>query len=256
MTVRDGEVILDGSPVFVGGQSRLLESISDLTRSGQVELLVTPNVDQVLRLQTDPRWRRVYASASMRIADGAPLVFLARALGNANAVRNTGADLLPLCVELSVKSGWTIAITGGAEATLRKAVAMLKSRYPGSDLWWVPFPRITAEDDPASIPVVEQLREIDPDIVFVCLGAPKQELWVDVWRETLPAALYVGSGAAVDFAAGSMQRAGLEWLWRLLHEPRRLAKRYLVRGPSFLGVVWRSIRANGFWSRRNKGGPR
>ena len=96
--------------------------------------------------------------------------------------------------------------------------------------------------------MIAQLRDVAPDIVFVCLGAPKQELWYLQWRDQLPPAVYIGAGAAVDFAADRVRRApklvqriGAEWVWRLAQEPRRLAGRYLGKGPAFLFVIGRSL---------------
>ncbi|MDN5573728.1 MAG: WecB/TagA/CpsF family glycosyltransferase, partial [Micrococcales bacterium] len=92
------------------------------------------------------------------------------------------------------------------------------------------------------------LAQLDPSLVYLCLGSPKQEAWFEHWRRELPAAVYVGAGAAVDFAAGARRRApralqmiGGEWTWRLVQEPRRMAGRYLGRGPRFLGVIARSV---------------
>jgi glycosyltransferase involved in cell wall biosynthesis len=104
---------------------------------------------------------------------------------------------------------------------------------------------------------VARLRSLRPDIVFLCLGFPLQEAWWAHWRDRLPAAVYVGAGAAVDFAAGvrsraprAVQRLGMEWCWRLAQEPRRLAHRYLVRGPRFLVVAARSLRHG--WRERTR----
>ena len=107
------------------------------------------------------------------------------------------------------------------------------------------MPRV---DDPLSQEVIDRLAQLDPSLVYLCLGSPKQEAWFEHWRRELPAAVYVGAGAAVDFAAGARRRApralqmiGGEWTWRLVQEPRRMAGRYLGRGPRFLGVIARSV---------------
>jgi N-acetylglucosaminyldiphosphoundecaprenol N-acetyl-beta-D-mannosaminyltransferase len=100
--------------------------------------------------------------------------------------------------------------------------------------------------------VVEGIKNFAPDIVFLCLGAPKQESWFMEWRDLLPDGVYIGAGAAVDFAAGvstrapaQLQRLGMEWVWRLAQEPKRLAKRYLIKGPRFLVIAARSIANRG-----------
>jgi N-acetylglucosaminyldiphosphoundecaprenol N-acetyl-beta-D-mannosaminyltransferase len=108
----------------------------------------------------------------------------------------------------------------------------------------IALPMLTSVEDESARSSVDELARFRPDIVFLALGSPKQEAWFLHWRDRLPDAVYIGSGAAADFAAGHRRRApgllqagGLEWVWRLLQEPRRLAGRYLVKGPRFVKVI-------------------
>lgn len=256
LLVRDRDVIsvLEGVPylgqhrLFQGDARALIEKIRDLSTDDDVHLVVTPNVDQVLSMPSSPTEKSVMDDASLLIIDGAPILALARVLGAKNAFRNTGADLLPLVAEASADHGWKVAILGGPEEVGHEAATKLSSQYPGAMVAHVAFPLVEAGDLRGTRDVVDSLREIGPDIVFVCLGSPKQERWVHEHREHLPSAVYIGAGAAVDFAAGAktraprfVQKCGLEWAWRLIQEPKRLARRYLVRGPLFIGVVFRSL---------------
>jgi len=161
--------------------------------------------------------------------------------------RHTGADLLPLVAAQARRLGWRIAVTGGEEHIARIAAETLRRRFD-ADVVAVPFPRITSVEDDGSRKVVDELVQLKPDLVFVCLGSPKQDVWVSHWRSELPPALYVGAGAAVDFVAGTkkrapatIQRLGAEWIYRLVQEPRRLARRYLIRGPRFVYIALRSL---------------
>jgi N-acetylglucosaminyldiphosphoundecaprenol N-acetyl-beta-D-mannosaminyltransferase len=251
ITIRvcDGRVYVAGSEVFVGDAYSLLDAIDSASRTGRAELLVTPNVDQVLEMVSNPSFRDLFAEAAIRVLDGMPLVAFARMRGAVNVRRHTGADLLPDVVRASVERGWSVVITGGDPRTCELASERLRCRFPGASVAAVPFPEIGSIDDSSAKVVVENLKEIRPNIVFMCLGSPKQELWFGRWRTQLPPALYVGAGAAVDFAAGRvrraprwMQRVGLEWVWRLGSEPKRLARRYLIRGPRILGIFVRSLR--------------
>ncbi|MFU8945154.1 WecB/TagA/CpsF family glycosyltransferase [Mycetocola zhadangensis] len=211
-------------------------------------LIVTPNVDQTIDLDRDPGFREAYQRAALRLIDGAPLLVLARLLGATGVHRHTGADLLPFLVGESEREGWTVAIAGGAPGASDLAAARLRKAHPGAKVVSVPFPHLPDVGDPQSQAVVDNLYRHAPDIVFLCLGAPKQEMWFTHWRSVLPDAVYVGAGAAVDFAAGTASRAprflrrlGGEWLWRLVQEPRRLGRRYLLKGPAFLAIAYRSL---------------
>lgn len=245
----DGSVLLAGRELFLGGIDALVETIAELLPTREVHTIITPNVDQVLTMRTSETLGQAYDEASIRITDGFPLVVLGRRLGARRLERLTGADLLPIAAQVAAARGWRIAVTGGGPGVAAHAAAILRDRH-GGDVVAVDFPRIKDVDDGASVRVVEELAAIEPDLVFVCLGSPKQDVWVSRWRGKLPPAVYIGAGAAVDFVAGTkrrapvvLQRLGLEWFFRLLQEPRRLAHRYLVRGPAFALVAARSLRA-------------
>jgi exopolysaccharide biosynthesis WecB/TagA/CpsF family protein len=246
---RGDRVLLAGQPLFTGNEAELLERMRALAASGHVSLVMTPNVDQTLDLTSSVSLRDAFNNADLRTMDGMPLVLLARLLGAKHAQRNTGADLLPILVSQSAARGWRIVVTGSSDVASTSAIHRLQEQFPGAMISAVGFPRIADVSDPASQSVITQLERIKPDFVFVCLGAPKQEAWIRRWRDELPAAVYIGAGAAVDFAAGEVTRApravqamSMEWAWRLAREPRRLFHRYLVKGPRFLDVVISSLR--------------
>jgi exopolysaccharide biosynthesis WecB/TagA/CpsF family protein len=242
-----GRLTLGPWPLFQGGTEDLLVRIGQLIATRKPALVVTPNVDQVLDLQVSTDLRYAYHDAELRLVDGAPLVALAKGLG-AKVQRHTGADLLPLLTGRSVAEKWRISILGGSDDAAQAAIDALRTRFPGCDVTAVSFPFVDSPSDPRCSSAVTALQEAGPDIVFLCLGSPKQENFFRHWRAALPPAVYIGAGAAVDFAAGTkarapriVQRAGLEWTWRLGQEPRRLAHRYLVKGPRFLRTAALSI---------------
>ena len=118
------------------------------------------------------------------------------------------------------------------------------------------YNEVIERDEAVNARVVNAVQEASPDLVFVCLGAPKQELWMHTHRDVLAPAVMIGLGATLDFIAGDVQRApawmsdaGLEWLYRLAQEPRRLAYRYLVRDRAFIGIALRA-----WLGRRRDGG--
>ncbi|MGO2091588.1 MAG: WecB/TagA/CpsF family glycosyltransferase [Microbacterium gubbeenense] len=248
--------ILD-RPLFAGDQEALLTVLMARAEATQrPELIITPNVDQVVRLAEDHKWRDAYERATMHIVDGMPVLVLARLLGATDLHRHTGADLLPSATARAALKGLRVAIIGGRNDARNKAVDRLREQNSGLEISGFEIPMLDDVHDDVCRDVVSQLRDFRPAIAFICLGSPKQELWFYAWENELPTAVYIGAGAAVDFAAGDarrapgwVQRAGIEWLWRLAQEPRRLAHRYLVRGPRFLVVVARSV----FSARRRRG---
>ncbi len=238
---------LAGRPLVVGTMPELLDLLEGLLPTHELLTAVTPNTDFTVLMGSDDRMADAVQEADLLLADGAPLVWLARLLGARGLHRLTGADLLPDTCARAARTGWRVVLTGGRDGVAELAAQHLREQT-GADVLALPFPLLDGPDDPAGRSVVDALREVQPDIVFVCLGAPKQEAWVSRWRAELPPAVYVGAGAAVDFAAGlrtraprPMQTLGGEWLYRLAQEPRRLARRYLLRGPLFLTVVGRSL---------------
>jgi N-acetylglucosaminyldiphosphoundecaprenol N-acetyl-beta-D-mannosaminyltransferase len=244
-----GRAALAGSVLFSGDREDLLQAIGELVDSRGVHAIMTPNVDQVIVLPTERPMADAYRDAALRIADGSPLVLLGRLLGAHDLHRLTGADLLVDVARVAPQHGWRVAVAGGGAGVAQTAAVRLRERF-GTDAVAVDFPRMSSVDDPRSAEVIADLTAAAPDVVFICLGAPKQDVWIHRWRDALPPAVYVGAGAAVDFVAGTkrraplpVQRLGFEWAFRLAQEPRRLAYRYLVRGPRFIPIVLRSLRA-------------
>lgn len=248
-TVRGRRTLLFGrNEIFAGGEDDLFDLLDALVASRESHLIVTPNVDQVLLAERDGRSRAAIDGASVLLADGAPLVALARLLGGDRVARHTGADLLPAIAARAGHRGWTIVVTGGAPGVSDRAVEALRGAHPDSTIVSIPFPERADATEEAQLEVIDRIAAAEAEIVFVCLGFPFQEDWYAAWADVLPAGVYVGAGAAVDFAAGTKSRAprivqtvGAEWVWRLAQEPRRLVARYLVRGPRFLLVVARSL---------------
>lgn len=235
--------------LFTEDFAALLTRFEQFLATEHPALVVTTNANQVVDLSRRADSRAAYDVADLIVIDGMPLVFLAKALGATDVHRHAGADLLPQITAASVHRGWRVAIVGGRDGVAQRAAEALRATNPGVELAPVEFPMLTSTADPASDAPINVLTALRPDVVFLCLGAPKQELWFRHWRQHLPPAVYIGAGAAVDFAAeevrrapGFVQRIGAEWLWRLAQEPRRLARRYLLEGPRFLGVIVRSWR--------------
>lgn len=203
------------------------------------------NVHTITECQTSPDFRRLHNQASMVTPDGMPLVWISRLKGARQVQRVYGPDLLLAVCEVSSRKGYRQYFYGGAEGVPERLAAALADRCPGLQVAGVespPFRSLTDEEDRAA---VERINAAKPDIVWVGLGAPKQERWMAAHYGRLKAPVIVSVGAAFDFHAGVkkqaprwMQRSGLEWLHRLASEPRRLWKRYLINNPWFLWLVF------------------
>lgn len=214
-------------------------------------LVVTPNVDHIVLLQRDSAFREAYAAAALRLCDGAPLLVLSRLCRRPLPGRVTGADLMLDVCQLAAQEGLRVFVAGGAPDVLRQGITTLEERYPGL-LISGHSPPLAFEGTAEDLALQRLLRTADPHIVMVCLGAPRAEIWAQQQQHVHPA-VYLCVGAGIDFAAGARRRApqalqqlGLEWLYRLVQEPRRLWRRYLVRDAAFLplaaGELWRSLR--------------
>lgn len=225
--------------------SQALQAIEGLVGCGGS--VFTPNVDHVVLADEDAEFRAAYSAASLCLADGMPLVWAARLLGRPLPEKVSGSDLLMPLMELAAVRGWRVYLLGGAPGAAEKAAEVFRARgvkVAGVDAPMLRDPRSAAE----RAPILEKIGAAASDLVLVAFGAPKQELFIHHSRRELGKAVALGIGASLDFVAGHVRRAprwmsehGLEWLYRLLCEPRRLWRRYLLRDPKFALIVWREL---------------
>jgi N-acetylglucosaminyldiphosphoundecaprenol N-acetyl-beta-D-mannosaminyltransferase len=214
--------------------------------------LITANLDFLRRYYKDPRMQVLYAQADLRVADGMPLVWAAFLQGTPLPERIAGSSLLKPLAERAAREGRSVYFLGGNGNSAEGASRLLQSEYPelrvaGHSSPWLPV----EPDDAAVEPTRQVLTEARPDIVLVALGSPKQEWLISRLRRSLPAAWFIGVGMSFSFTTGEMprapewmQRSGLEWVHRLLSEPRRLGKRYLWHDAPFgIELLGRSLLA-------------
>lgn len=202
------------------------------------------DMHSVMEAQHDPGFRAVLAEADLVVPDGMPLVWCARLRGHALRRRVYGPELmLTFCRETTAK-GYRHFFYGGDSGVPERLAASLLQACPGIYIVGThspPFRRLSPEEDAY---IVEMIHRAAPDVLWIGLGAPKQEKWMREHRDRLNVPVLVGVGAAFDFHAGIKRQAprwmrehGLEWFFRLLQEPRRLWKRYLVYGCEFAFLV-------------------
>lgn len=201
------------------------------------------NVHTTVMAYEDSAYREIQNGGAMALPDGAPLSVYSRKHGFADAERVTGPDLMLELIKASKKNGYRHFFYGATKETLAAMRAAIERDYPGAcvaGMYAPPFRPLTASEDEEVVGVINQAK---PDFIWVGLGAPKQEQWMYEHRGML-CGVSVGVGAAFDYLAGDIKRAPkimqklcLEWLYRLLQDPKRLWKRYVTTNLKFIKYI-------------------
>lgn len=239
---------LYGLPVDATGMQEAVDQICTWAAEQSSRLVVTPNVDHFMRWQRDADFRDVYRSASLYLMDGAPLVALARLEGISDARRVTGADLLPAVCREAAARGIPVALIGGSVDANARAVELLKAANSDLQIVLASSPERQQVLSPEYVEALARTSSKEPCVVALCLGSPLQEELYATMQQAGSRAVCLGVGAAINFAAGTtrrapqiVQRLGCEWLFRLVQEPRRLWRRYLVDDSPFVYYLVRSL---------------
>jgi N-acetylglucosaminyldiphosphoundecaprenol N-acetyl-beta-D-mannosaminyltransferase len=237
-------------PVDVVSLAEAVDAIEALVDAGRGGAVFTPNVDHIVKAKRDLAFRAAYRAADLSFADGAPLVWASRLLGSPLPERVAGSDLVLPLAQRAARRGWRVYLLGGAAGDAARAADVLARRF-GLAIVGVDAPLIDLGPAGAaeSRAAVERVRAARPHLVYVALGAPKQEIWIHRHLADLRPAVALGIGASLAFVSGTLpraprwaSRAGLEWLYRLAREPRRLWRRYLVDDVAFLPILVESWR--------------
>jgi N-acetylglucosaminyldiphosphoundecaprenol N-acetyl-beta-D-mannosaminyltransferase len=226
-------VVMLGVPFDNVTTAQTVELVQQMVASRQPHHLVTANVDFLTQALHDVELHRILTDAHLVLCDGTPLVWASRFLGNPLPERVAGSDLAPLLIKVSAQAGYRIFFLGGSAESTGQAVANLRRQYPGLDIaghYSPPFAALLEMDHDE---ICRRIKDAKPDLLLVAFGCPKQEKWIAMHYRSLGVPVVVGVGATIDFLAGTvrrapvwMQQAGLEWVFRLLQEPRRLLGRY------------------------------
>lgn len=209
----------------------------------KVYICVAP-ASTIVDCQSDGEYKKVLDGADMITPDGMPVVWVAKCMGDKNIERTYGPDLMLALCDKGQKKGYKHYLYGGTESACSLLKSVLKRRFPDIDIkghYAPPFrPAHTQEDKK----IIDEINELNPDILWVGLGSPKQDYWMVEHREQLNVPIIIGVGAAFDFLAGIkkqaplwMRRSGLEWAFRLCCEPKRLWRRYLVGNTKFIYLL-------------------
>ena len=241
---RTARMIVAGTRVDLCGSPHVLDMVRDRLAGGKPLAIGSVNLDHIHHFGGIERSRLNLPDERpthewLLLADGQPIVDRANDLTGTKWPRLTGSDLLPDILRVAETMGSSVGFVGGTPRVHELLGKRLRRDYPALDVvgYWEPD-RTTVESPTLAREMAEQVRTAGADIVVVSLGKPTQELWIEEFGDVTGARLLLAFGAAADFMAGEVSRAphffsehGLEWLFRLAMEPRRLARRYVVQGP-------------------------
>lgn len=210
-----------------------LDVIGEMIASGEPHYGATANVDFIVQAMEDVELRRILFDAHLVLADGMPIVWASKFLGNQLPERVTGSGLIPLLLALAEQKGWRVFFLGGTETSVAAAAEKTRAQHPKLQLvgaYSPPFKPLL-EMDHADI--LHRIHAAKPELLLVAFGCPKQEKWINMNYREAGVPFTVGVGATIDFLAGTfkrapvwMQKSGTEWIFRMLQEPRRLVGRY------------------------------
>lgn len=235
------QIRLRGIPFHAVTETDAIRCILDELDAGRGGWVVTHNLDHLRRRLRDPAFAEVCSDATLVVADGMPLVWASHLQNTPVPERVAGSNLTVRLTAAAAERGRSIFLVGGPPGTAALAATALKTRYPELAVRGSCSPPMEFQKDPGEMDRLRtSLVAAAPDIVYVALGSPKQEYLIRELRAALPAAWWLGVGISLSFVSGEirraplwMQRSGLEWMHRLVQEPHRLARRYLVDGIPF-----------------------
>lgn len=224
-----------------------LEAIDLLIQKDKNAYVVTPNVDHIVQLERGGEIVDVYKNADLILTDGKPLIWISRWYKTPIKQKISGSDLFPLLCEMAARKNYKMFFLGAAEGVAAKAAENLMKKYEGLNVVGTYSPPFGFERDNNEMKKIEDMIiKSKPHILIVGLGCPKQELFMYHNREKLGVPISLGLGASLDFEAGNVKRApkwmsehGFEWLYRLLHDPKRLAKRYLIDDRKIFSMAYK-----------------
>ena len=233
-----------------------IDNVSKKEAVGRVDELVTRrepcylfplNVDVTMKIHADAHLRKLYRGASLIVVDGMPVVWASHWLSTPLKERVAGSDLFVLLCGLAAERGYRVYFLGARPRVAARAAQVMSEQFPHLQVAGTYSPPFGFDkDEEENKRIIGMLREAQPDLLFVGLGSPKQERWIGRFYKQYQVPVSMAVGASFDFAAGNVRRAphwmqqvGLEWAWRLLMEPRRLWRRYLLENPLFFYLVWK-----------------
>lgn len=214
--------------------SEAIEKIDTLIMKKDSSYVVTPNLDHIVIIEKDMLFAEIYQNADLIVADGKPLIWISKYLKNPIKEKISGSDLFPQICKLAAEKHYSIFILGAAEGVADKAARNLIKKNSGLSIVGTYSPKFGFEKDNVELDIIKnRIMNAKPDILAVSLGSPKGEKFIYKHLKEYGIPLAISIGATIDFEAGNVKRAphwmsnyGLEWLFRITQDPKRLVKRY------------------------------
>lgn len=249
MSECDETVVLFGMPFSNMDVERVCAAVDQRIQERKPGFMATPNVNLVCSFHRNDEFREAYGKAFLWLPDGQPLMWVARLLGLRLREKLSGSDMVPILTAHAASRGHRVFFFGGLPDAAEIAAQRMCQRYPNLIVAGCYCPPYGFEKDPVeNAKAIAAIRDSQADMCWVALGSPKQELWLARHLEEINVPACMGVGASLDFLSGKvrraprwMQQAGLEWLWRLLQEPRRLWRRYLLDDLIIIPIFLREI---------------
>lgn len=226
-----------------------LARIAEMVEERRPRQIATANVDFLVQAGKDPELREILEDSDLVLCDGTPLVWLSRWIRQALPERVAGSDLAAPLLALAERRDWSLYFLGGKDEVLADAVKNVRRKHPRLRIAGAYSPEFAPLEEMDHDAITARVREAAPDLLFVCFGCPKQEKWLARHLAATGAPVGIGLGATIDFLAGHVRRsprwmrfAGMEWIFRLLQEPRRLFHRYATDLRVFSGAALQELR--------------
>lgn len=226
---------------------KVIARITDLARAAGGGYVCVANVHMTIEAEDDRTYRDLVNDADLVVPDGTPLVWMQRWQGNEGASQVRGPSLMPMLMGHAEREGLKVGFLGGRQEVLERLLERARSDFPSLDVAYAYSPPFRALSDEDNASIANDINSAGVQILFVGLGCPKQERWMAANRDRVNA-VALGVGAAFDLYAGEIREApgvvsrlGLEWVFRLLQEPRRLFSRYLLVNPRFMWLAGKQL---------------
>ncbi|MGQ9617706.1 MAG: WecB/TagA/CpsF family glycosyltransferase [Candidatus Aminicenantia bacterium] len=252
--------VIEGIEINNLTMKEALERMRESLEKKEKGFIVTPNASHIVELRRDKDFFEAYRNATLILPDGFSLILASRFLKEPIKERCTGADLFPEVCKMASVLGKRVFIMGGKDGGERIIEEKVRKSFPGIEIQVYSPPFRFEKNELITNEIIERINNFKTDILFVCVGTPKSEKWIfkNFGRMNVNLAFSVGS--APEFFAGIKRRApkwmqnmGLEWFWRLIQEPKRLWKRYLIGNTIFLWLVFREFLKIHLWKKIKKG---
>jgi len=248
-----------GCPISKLDLDQVIEKAEGFIRSKKPHYIAVVNVAKIVKMRSDRQLTTSVKSADLIGADGVPLVWASRLLGNPLPGRVNGTDLMYRLLEKADEKAYRIFFFGAKEEILQAVLTRVRLEYPGAQIAGWQNGYFKPEDE---WNIARKIRASRADILFIAFGTPKKEIWVGRYLQAMGVPVVHGVGGSFDVFVGLiprapvwMQKAGLEWLFRLLQEPGRMWKRYLVTNSLFIGMLAKELfRVKFGWPRSEPAG--